>query len=128
MPVTNISGKIRDRSEKQELIQCVHQALIEAFGIPAGDKLIRYTPYCDEDFQVPEGRSDNYTLVEISIFPGRTLDAKRQLYQEIVTRFASLGIDPLDTRIVLYEIPKDDWGIRGGVPGSEVDLGYKLKV
>jgi phenylpyruvate tautomerase PptA (4-oxalocrotonate tautomerase family) len=30
--------------------------------------------------------------------------------------------------IVLNEIPLDNWGIRGGIPASEVDLGFKVGV
>ena len=62
------------------------------------------------------------------MIPGRSLAAKRQLYQEIVTRFQALGIDPQDVLIVLQEPPLSNWGLQGGQPGSEVDLGFKLDV
>jgi phenylpyruvate tautomerase PptA (4-oxalocrotonate tautomerase family) len=39
-----------------------------------------------------------------------------------------LGIAPSDVFIVVLEPPLENWGIRGGVPASEVDLGFNLKV
>jgi phenylpyruvate tautomerase PptA (4-oxalocrotonate tautomerase family) len=39
-----------------------------------------------------------------------------------------LGIQATDIFIVLHEPPLENWGIRGGVPASEVDLGFNLKV
>jgi len=37
-----------------------------------------------------------------------------------------LGIAPADAFIVLKEVPLENWGIRGGVPASEVELGFKI--
>ncbi len=56
----------------------------------------------------------------------RTEGGKR--CQEIVQNYAAMGIEPKDIRIVLYELPLENWGIRGGVPASEVDLGFKVDV
>ena len=43
-------------------------------------------------------------------------------------RFGELGIAPIDIAIVLQEPPLDNWGLRGGQPASELDLGFNLKV
>ena len=45
-----------------------------------------------------------------------------------VVCFGSLGIDANDITIVLHEVPLDNWGIRGGKPASEVDLGFNVNV
>jgi phenylpyruvate tautomerase PptA (4-oxalocrotonate tautomerase family) len=66
--------------------------------------------------------------VEITLFAGRSLEAKRRLYQGIVRRFADLGIPPGEVVIVLHEVPRENWGIRGGHPASEVDLGFEVAV
>jgi len=76
---------------------------------------------------VPPSKTANYTLVEIQIFPGRSLDAKRRLYAEIARRFGALGIQPTDITIVLHEPPLDNWGV-GGQPASEIELGFRLDV
>jgi len=38
------------------------------------------------------------------------------------------GIAPADIVIVLYKLALENWRIRGGVPASEIDLGFKLDV
>lgn len=129
MPITRIEVKRSWPAEQQQqLIEATHTAMVEALKVPEHDNLICFIEYRPEHFITPPGTSDNYTLVEISLFPGRSLDAKRKLYQGIITRFGALGISPNDIRVVLYESPMDNWGIRGGVPASEVDLGFKVNV
>ena len=59
---------------------------------------------------------------------GRSLEAKRALYQAIVRRLEALGTPPKDVFVVLHEPPMQNWGIRGGLPASEVDLGFEVKV
>ena len=120
--------KSRSSAEIADLIDAVYQALLEALKVPEDDNQIRYIEHKPEHFVVPPGKRENYTFVEITLFPGRSLDAKRKLYQSIVRRFGELGIVPSDIVIVLNEPSLDNWGIRGGVPASEIDLGFKVGV
>jgi len=129
MPFARIEvRKIRPADEVAALMEAVYQAQREALKVPEGDRQIRYIEHKPEHFAVPPGKTENYTLVEIALFPGRTLDAKRHLYRSIVRRFGELGIAPSDVFIILYEPPLDNWGVRGGLPASEVDLGFNLNV
>lgn len=129
MPLAKIEvRKSRPAAEVAALIEAVYQAQREALKVPEGDRQIRYIEHKPEHFAVPPGKTENYTFVEITVFPGRTLDAKRNLYRSIVRRFGEIGIAPSDIFIVLNEPPLENWGIRGGVPASEVDLGFNLKV
>jgi phenylpyruvate tautomerase PptA (4-oxalocrotonate tautomerase family) len=129
MPFAKIEvRRPRSADEVRALIEAVYQAQRVALQVPENDRQIRYIEHRPEHFAVPPGKTENYTLVEILLFPGRSLDAKRRLYQEIVTRFGALGIAPADVFIVLQEPPLDNWGIRGGQPASEVDLGFNLRV
>ena len=129
MPISRIEARKRwSMEDKRRLMETVHNALMAAFKIPPEDKLIRVVEYDPEDFIVPPGSTENYVLIELSIFPGRSLDAKRQLYRAIVDGFGKRGIAPTDIRIVLHEVPMENWGIRGGIPASEVDLGFSVNV
>ena len=129
MPVAKIEvRKSRPEAEIAAIIDAVYQAQREALKVPEGDRQIRYITHKPEHFAVPPGKTENYTFVEIILFPGRSLDAKRKLYQSIVRRFGEFGIEPSDIFIVLHEPPLDNWGLRGGVPASEIDLGFKLDV
>lgn len=129
MPLAKIEvRKQRSRPEIEAMIEAVYQAQREALKVPENDRHIRYAEYAQEDFAVPDGFSENHTLVEITIFPGRSLQAKRDLYRGIVERFRALGIPPQEVFIVLNEPPLENWGLRGGIPASEMDLGFKLDV
>jgi len=112
----------------QALIDSVYWAQRIALNVPEDDRQIRYIEHKPEHFAVPPGKTENYTFVEILLFPGRSIQAKRTLYKEIVSRFQVLGIEPSDVFIVLHEPPLDNWGIRGGQPASEVNIGFNLNV
>jgi phenylpyruvate tautomerase PptA (4-oxalocrotonate tautomerase family) len=62
------------------------------------------------------------------MFAGRSMETKRSLYQAIVHNLGRLGVPPADIKITLVEVPPENWGIRGGHPASEVDLGFEIKV
>jgi phenylpyruvate tautomerase PptA (4-oxalocrotonate tautomerase family) len=97
MPLAKIEvRKSRPAAEVAALIEAVYQAQREALKVPEGDRQIRYIEYKPEHFAVPPGKTENYTLVKITLFPGRSLDAKRKLYQSIVRRFGEIGIVPSD--------------------------------
>jgi len=112
----------------QAIIEAVYLAQRQALKVPEGDRQIRFIEHRPEHFHVPPGKTENFTLVEINIFAGRSIEAKRALYQAIVKNLGSVGIAPSDIFIVLHEIALENWGIRGGVPASEVDLGFKVNV
>jgi phenylpyruvate tautomerase PptA (4-oxalocrotonate tautomerase family) len=129
MPITRIEGRrTRSADEVQALIEAVYLAQREALRVPEWDRQIRYVEHRPEYFHVIPGISENYVLVEVSMFSGRSLDAKRALYQRIVQRLVPLGFDASDITIVIHEVPPENWGIRGGVPASEVELGYEVDV
>lgn len=113
---------------KKALMDAVHDALVAAFKIPDSDRTQRFVEYDPDDFDIPPGRSDKYCVVEIAAFSGRSIDAKRTLYQEIVTRFKAAGIPGDDVFILLTEAPTQNWGLRGGQAGCDIDFGFKIDV
>ncbi len=129
MPLAKIEVRKTWQPEQvQAMIEAVYRAQLEALKLPGHDRQIRYVEHRPEHFHVPPGKTENYTLIEITLFCGRSLEAKRALYQAIVRNLGVLGIAPDDIFIVLHEVPLDNWGIRGGVPASEVDLGFRIEV
>jgi phenylpyruvate tautomerase PptA (4-oxalocrotonate tautomerase family) len=118
----------RPAPEEERLLDAVHDALIEAFSVPEDDRTQRIIEHDPENFETPPGTSERYTLIEIIAFPGRSAGAKRRLYEAVVRNLERLGTPATDIFIVLQEPPMENWGIRGGKPANEVDLGYKLDV
>jgi len=56
------------------------------------------------------------------------MGAKRALHQAIVRNLAALDVPPPDIKITLIETPAENWGLRDGMPASEIDLGFKIDV
>lgn len=129
MPLAKIEVR---RSWPPEQVQAIIEAIClaqrEVLKVPEHDRQIRFIEHKPEHFHVPPGKTEKFTLVEIALFAGRSLDAKRSLYRAIVKNLEDIGIAASDIFIVLNDIPLDNWGIRGGVPASEVDLGFKVNV
>jgi phenylpyruvate tautomerase PptA (4-oxalocrotonate tautomerase family) len=73
--------KGRSLEERRRLFQAVHDALMEAFRIPDDDRTQRIIEHDPENFEIPPGSSDRYTLIEITAFPGRSAQAKGNLYR-----------------------------------------------
>ncbi len=125
MPLITISlfnGKTAEF--KKKLNDEIHEALVQCFKIKDWDYNQKTREYDAADWIVPEGKSDKYVLIEICVFPGRTRETKKKLYKELVDRLGALGIPKEDVFIMLVEQPMENWGIRGGIPADEVDLGY----
>ena len=116
--------------EEIALMEAVHAALREAFKILPNDRDVRLIAHEPHRFACPPDRArpELFTLVSIDAFPGRSLDAKRALYRTIVANLGRLGVPADHVKIMLREIPREDWGIRGGQAGCDVELGFKLDV
>jgi phenylpyruvate tautomerase PptA (4-oxalocrotonate tautomerase family) len=120
--------KGRSLEERRRLLQAVHDALMEAFRIPDDDRTQRIVEHEPENFEIPPGSSNRYTLIEITAFPGRSAEAKRNLYRTLVQRLREIAIDPMDVSVVIVEPGLENWGVRGGRSAAEVDLGFSLDV
>ncbi|MHB1605092.1 MAG: tautomerase family protein [Leptospirales bacterium] len=125
--------EVRKRySQEQEiaLMEAVHAALREAFRILPNDKHVRLIVHEPHRFACPpdRGSPEAYTHISIDAFSGRSLDAKRNLYSAIVKNLEPFGIPKNHVKILLREIPKENWGIRGGQAGCDVELGFKVEV
>lgn len=129
MPLVKIEARKGLSPElRLKLLDAVHRALVEAFKIPDRDRHQRFVEYAPEDFEIPGGKGERFTIVEIDAFAGRSLDAKRALYQTIATSFEALGVPAHDVMIVLRETPAENWGLRGGRAACDVDLGFEIKI
>jgi phenylpyruvate tautomerase PptA (4-oxalocrotonate tautomerase family) len=121
MPLTTIETcKKRPSTEIKYLLDSVYQAQIEAFKVPDTDRQLRYAEVSADHFYIPPNRTNNFTLVTIQMFPGRTIDAKRAFYKSIVERFSKIGISKSDVFISLQESPRENWSLSDGVAASDL--------
>ena len=128
MPNTLIATRAGWITDPAAVIDAIQSALLESLKIPEWDRTLRLVEHAPSHFAVPPGRGEKFTLVEITMFSGRSMGAKRALYQAIVRNLAALDVPSLDIKITLIETPPENWGVRGGVPASEIDLGFKIDV
>ena len=112
---------------KSALSDAIHSCVVDALQFPSDKRAHRFFPLEPEDFLYPAGRSDRYTIVEISLFEGRTVAAKKTLMRLMFQRVQQLGIAPQDLEITLTETPRHNWAFRG-LSGDEHVLDYKVDV
>jgi phenylpyruvate tautomerase PptA (4-oxalocrotonate tautomerase family) len=110
------------------LSEAIHGAIMSALEYPPEKKFQRFIALDQSDFIYPEDRGADYTIIEISMFEGRTDAAKRALIVELFTRVeAQAGISPHSLEITLTETPKVNWGIRGQ-NAADLTLNYRVEV
>jgi phenylpyruvate tautomerase PptA (4-oxalocrotonate tautomerase family) len=125
MPLVTISMfEGRSPELKKNINDAIHKALVDNFKIQDWDYNQKTQEYAAGDWRVPDGKSDKYIFIEMCVFPGRTRETKKKLFADIVNRLEALGIPKDHVMILIVEQPKENWGIRGGVPADEVNLGY----
>ena len=113
---------------KARLSDSIHACIIEALQYPPDKRAHRFFPLHESDFYYPPGRTEKYTIIEISMFEGRTVETKKRLIHLLFERLQrDLEITPQDVEITIFETPKHNWGIRGYV-GDELALSYKVEV
>ena len=110
---------------KFQLSDIIHGCLQEAIGTPENKRFQRFFAMQPEDFYYPTDRSEQYTIIEIVMFEGRSVAAKKKLIGLLFERVQKqLDIAAEDIEIAMFDLPKHNWGIRG-VPGDELTLSYK---
>lgn len=112
----------------RQVSDVIHSCVVEALQYPPDKRAHRFFPLDESEFFYPAGRTPAYTIIEFSMFEGRSVEAKKQLIRLLFERFErELGIGPGDVEITIFETPKHNWGFRG-LPGDEHALSYTVEV
>ena len=81
-----------------------------------------------EDGFYPNSRSRAYTIIEIMMIEGRTVETKKKLIRLLFERIRKeLGMQAVDIEIVIQEAPAYQFGFRG-MTGDEMLLDYKVEI
>ncbi len=113
---------------REQLSTTIHQCVMEALGLPEDKRAHRFLPLDKEDFYMPGGRSEAYTILEISMMEGRSIETRKKLVRLLFDKIRDeVGIDHQDIEICIYESPAANWGFRG-FHGDEVQLNYKVNI
>lgn len=115
-------------THRSAISNAVHESVMKALSYPLEKRFHRFIALDGEDFIYPDDRSEQYIIIEISMFEGRSVEAKKELIGLLFENLEqSAGISPQDVEITIFETPKENWGIRG-MPGDELTLSYKVEV
>ena len=119
MPLVRIDMvKGKSPEYKKNVLDVVHEGLIEAFGIEDRDRFQRIVEIPGEDFEIPEGKTEDFLIIELTIFPGRTKEQKKAAISKITADLNNkLNIAPTDVFILINEPPLENWGMAGQQKG-----------
>lgn len=115
MPIVEVNMlKGKSAAYKKTVLDCIHNALVKTIGIEDWDRFQRINEYGRDDYEFPQFKSDDFMIIELTLFPGRTKEQKRLLIEEITSLLkSSLSVEPPDVFIVIDEPPLENWGIGG---------------
>lgn len=101
---------------KKTLLESVHAALEKALAIESWDRFQRLYELDPDNFEMSPSKSDKFTMIEITMFPGRSREQKKLIYEEIVKELSSgLDIDRTDVFITINEPANENWGLAGTI-------------
>ena len=131
MPTISIDIRKKYSIEMEEkIIESVYSSCKETFKLPDHDRDIRLNirePHlflCPTNLMQPE----YFTLIQIDCFLGRSVEVKRTLYQSIIQNLSALNIPHDHIKILVRELPTENWGIRGGQAACDVNLGFNIQI
>jgi phenylpyruvate tautomerase PptA (4-oxalocrotonate tautomerase family) len=115
-----------DRTSARELMDDVMDVIVKELLLLPDDRNVSFVAHDPDFFRMKPPYS---FFIEIALFRGRSKEVKSRLYQAIVgVLLRKHRIDPGAVMIVLNEQPRENWGLRGGLRGDEIDLGYRVDI
>lgn len=113
---------------RERLSETIHQCVMEALRFPADKRAHRFFMMEKEDMLYPSERTDAYTIIEITIIEGRSIEAKKKLIRLLFDNIRDeVGTAHQDIEVSIQESSAHNWGFRG-MHGDEVKLDYRINV
>ena len=129
MPQVKVYG-LREHLEpvKAALSDAIHSCIVEALQFPPEKRAHRFFHMEAGDFYFPASASEKYTIIEIHMFEGRSVETKKRLIRLLFERVCEQADRKRnEVEVSISEAPKHNWGFRGH-PGDEVQLPYNVEV
>lgn len=115
-----------ERTASSALMDDVMDVIVTVLRIPPDDRNISFIAHDEEFFRM---KPPYRFFIEIMLFSGRSKETKKLLYRSLLDRLSEKHrIEPQAVMILLNEQPRENWGLRGGIPGDEIDLGYRIDI
>ena len=99
---------------KKNLLNCIHEGLMETIGIEDWDRFQRIVEIDKVDYETSPDKTDDFMIIEITMFKGRTREQKKALIETVTDKLVeTLEIRPTDVFIVIHEPADENWGLGG---------------
>src|SRR5437764_144252 len=87
---------------KARLSDVIHSCIVDALKFPPDKRAHRFFPLEADDFYYPAGRTEKYTIIEIVMIEGRTVETKKHLIRLMFERISTeLSISVQDIEICI---------------------------
>lgn len=101
---------------------------MQSLATPTDEPVVRLVEHPVSHVRFPPAAGERFTRIEIALFAGRSLAAKRALYRSLVEQLGEFGVPLAAGKIVPHEVTAENVGFRGGQAACDVDLGYDVQV
>jgi 5-carboxymethyl-2-hydroxymuconate isomerase len=92
---------------KERLSDAIHSCVVDALKFPPDKRAHRFFHMERGDFYFPASGSDKYTIIEISMFEGRSVETKKQLIRLLFERVCTRAErKPNEVEVKITETPK----------------------
>ena len=115
MPLVRVEIiKGKSAEYKKNMLDCIHEGLMESIGIADWDRFQRIIEIDRADFETAPEKTDQFMIIEITMFQGRSKEQKKALIDTVTQKLGErLGIAPTDVFIVINDPPNENWGLGG---------------
>jgi len=121
MPLVRISllaGK--SDTQKRQIADAAHRALVETISIPAADRFQIITEHARADLIYDPSylgiqRSGDVVIIQITMSAGRTLEVRKALFRRLSDLLhEEAGVRREDVFVNLVEVAKENWSFGNG--------------
>ncbi|QDZ14870.1 tautomerase family protein [Humibacter ginsenosidimutans] len=119
MPLVRIDSTDAPLDLLERLGQAVHDALVEAIGIPTDDHFQVLSSGASRVIADPGyvgvSRDEHAVIVQVVLRSGRTVEQKKAFYAAVAAKASAAGVEPRNVTIVLIENELEDWSFGEGI-------------
>jgi hypothetical protein len=122
VPIVTITVRKPKSAEfKTNVLESIHEALVEAGGAHPDDRVHRVLELSAEDFRfhprfpdLQADRTDDFVLVEILLGIGRSVKVKKNVLKEMMARLGQRGLNPEHVMVLFQDLPWESFSTGGG--------------
>jgi phenylpyruvate tautomerase PptA (4-oxalocrotonate tautomerase family) len=114
MPLVRIDlDESREPRQREAISSGIHEAMITAFSVPAGDRFQIITPHPSAELVFDPAflgvERTSVIFIQVILVQRQTKEAKLAFYTDVAARLATAGVRKEDLFIALVENQPEDW-------------------